>query len=165
MKAPICNVCLNSDILCMACKKRLDEGEVTQSDIEVSRIINEVGKTFNPLNEVEIKKVIEGKSISVIICKKGDGARLVGKNGVMIKKLSKLVGKPIRIVEESEDAKEFIENLIKPVPVLGMNVIYKPGKEILKIIIPKGRKIPMSKESFAEVINLTFGKDSIVKNE
>jgi transcription antitermination factor NusA-like protein len=149
----------------MACKKRLEGGEVTQSDIEVSRIINEVGKSFKPLNEVEIKKVIGGKNISVIICKKGDGARLVGKNGVMIKKLSKLLGKPIRIVEESEDVKEFVENLIKPIPVVGMNVIYKPEKEILKIIIPRGRKIPMSKESFAEVINLTFGKDSIVKNE
>ena len=165
MKAPICNVCLNSDILCMACKKRLEKGEVTQSDIEVSRIINEVGKTFKPLSEVEIKKVIEGKNIKVIICKKGDGARLVGKNGVMIKKLSKLVGKPIRIVEESGDVKEFIENLIKPVPVVGMNVIYRPGKEVLKVIIPRGRKIPMSKESFSEVISLTFGKDSLVKNE
>lgn len=165
MKAPLCNVCLNSDILCMACKKKKDEGRITDSDIRVSRVINEISKTFKPLKEVEIKKVIEGKNILVIICKKGDGARLVGKDGVMIKKLSKIIGKPLRVVEESEDVKEFVQNLVHPIPVIGLNIIYKPGNEVLKVIIPKGRKIPMSKESFAQVVNRVFGKDSIVRNE
>ncbi len=165
MKAPICEVCLNSDILCMACKKKLDEGKVTENDIKVSKIVNEIAKTFKPLDGIEIKKVIEGKNISVIVCKKGDGPRLVGKDGVMIKKLSKLLGKPLRVVEESEDVKEFVQNLIQPIPVIGLNIIYKPEKEVLKVIIPKGRKIPMSKESFAEVMNRMFGKDAIVANE
>ncbi len=165
MKAPLCNVCLNSDILCMACKKKLDEGKITESDIKVSKVINEISKTFKPLKEVEIKKVIEGEKISVIVCKKGDGARLVGKDGVMIKKLSKLVEKPLRVVEESEDVREFIQNLVNPIPVIGLNIIYKPEKEVLKVIIPRGRKIPMSKGSFAEVVNLMFGKDSVVMNE
>ncbi len=165
MKAPVCEVCLNSDILCMACKKKREEGKVTESDIRISKVINEVAKTFKPLNEVRIKKVIEGRNLAVIVCGKGDGARLVGKSGVMIKKLSKLVGKPLRVVEESEDVKEFVQNLINPVPVTGLNIIYKPEKEVLKVIIPKGRNIPMSKESFAEVVNQVFGKDSIVRNE
>ncbi|UCC91570.1 MAG: hypothetical protein JSV39_04660 [Candidatus Aenigmatarchaeota archaeon] len=165
MNAPVCEVCLNSDILCMACKKKREGGKVTDSDIRVSKVINEVAKTFKPLDEVRIKKVIEGRSLSVIVCGKGDGARLVGKSGVMIKKLSKLVGKPLRVVEESEDVKEFVQNLINPVPVTGLNIIYKPEKEVLKVIIPKGRKIPMSKESFAEVVNQMFRKDSIVRNE
>jgi transcription antitermination factor NusA-like protein len=165
MKVPICNVCLNSDILCMACKRKKDEGKVTESDIKISKVINEIAKTFRPLNEVEIKKVVEGKNISVLICRKGDGARLVGKDGVMIKKLSKLTGKTLRVVEESGDVKEFIQNLVNPVPVIGLNVIYKPGKEVLKIIIPRGRNIPMSKESFSEVVNHVFGKDSVVTSE
>ncbi|MEE9323445.1 MAG: hypothetical protein V3U72_02775 [Candidatus Aenigmarchaeota archaeon] len=165
MKAPICEVCLNSGILCMACKKKLEGGDITDSDIKVSKAINDIAKRFRPLNEIEIKKVIGGKSVLVIICKKGDGARLVGKEGVMIKKLSKLIGKPIRVVEESEDVKEFIQNLVSPVPVIGLNIIYKPEKEVLKVIIPRGRKIPMSKESFAEVVNRMFGKDSMVMSE
>jgi transcription antitermination factor NusA-like protein len=165
MKAPVCGVCLNSDILCMACKRKMEDGKITDSDIRVSKIINGVAKTFKPLDEVSIKKVIEGGNLAVIVCGRGDGARLVGKGGVMIKKLSKLVGKPLRVVEESEDVKEFIQNLINPVPVTGLNIIYRPEKEVLKVIIPKGRKIPMSKESFAEVVNQVFGKDSVVRNE
>ena len=165
MKAPLCNVCLNSDMLCMACKKKLDGGKITDSDINISKVVNEVAKTFKPLKEIEIKRVIDGERISVIICRKGDGARLVGKDGVMIKKLSKLVEKPLRVVEESEDVREFVQNHVNPIPVIGLNIIYKPEREVLKVIIPRGRKIPMSKGSFAEVVNLMFGKDSVVMNE
>ena len=82
MKAPICSVCLNSNILCTACKKKMEEGEVSDSDLKISRIINDVAKKFKPLGDVEIKKVFEGSNLAVIICKKGDGPRLVGKNGV-----------------------------------------------------------------------------------
>ena len=165
MKAPICEVCLNSGILCVACKRKLESGEITNSDIKVSRIVNKIAKKFRPLDEVEIKRVIEGEKMAAIICRKGDGPKLVGKDGVMIKRLSKLFGKPLRVVEESETVKEFIQNLIHPVPMIGLNVIYKPDKEILKVIIPRGEKIPASNRAFADVVKKVFGKDLIFSRE
>ena len=114
---------------------------------------------------MEIKRVIEGEKMAVIICRKGDGPKLVGKDGVMIKRLSKLFGKPLRVVEESETVKEFIQNLIHPVPMIGLNVIYKPDKEILKVIIPRGEKIPASSRAFADVVKKVFGKDLIFSRE
>jgi len=162
MKAPICGICLNSDMLCMACKKKLDGGEITESDIKFSRMVHDAAKNFRPLDEITINRVIEGKNIVVIICGKGDKARLIGKDGLMIKKLSKSAQKPIRVVEDTSDVKEFIQNLIYPVPLIGMNVIYSPEGEVLKIIIPNERDIPMPKTSFNEVIRLVFGKNAII---
>jgi transcription antitermination factor NusA-like protein len=165
MKSLICNVCLNSDILCAACKKRVEEGKLSGKEIKILKAINEVSKSFKPLGEVEITKIISGDRMSVIICRKGDGPRLVGKDGVMIKKLSRIVGNPLRVVEESMDEKEFIRNLISPVPLIGLNVVYEPGKEVLKVVIPRGRKIPMSRESFSKIVNQMFGKSAVVSNE
>jgi len=152
-------------MLCVACKKKLDRGEITESDVNISRMINEIAKTFRPLDDVTVKKVIDSDSIAVVVCNQGDCARLIGKDGAMIKKLSRLAKKSMRVVEESDDIKKFIQNLLYPVHVLGLNTIYKPEGEILKVIIQKGNRIPISKKSFAEIINLVFGKESIIENE
>ena len=165
MKAPICGICLNSGMLCPACKKKLDEGKITEGDIKFSRMVHDASKRFRPLDEVTINRVIEGKNMAVIICGKGDRARLIGKEGLMIKKLSKSAGKQIRVVEETNCMKEFIQNLIHPVPLIGINIIYAPEGEVLKIIIPRERGIPMPKTSFDEVIRLVFGKSAIILNE
>ena len=165
MKAPICGVCLNSDMLCMACKKKLDEGKITECDIKVSRLISKAAKTFRQLNEVTINKVIEGKNVVVVMCNKGDSSKLIGKEGVITKKLSRAAGKTVRIVEVSDDIKSFIQNLVHPVPVVGLNVLYHADREILKVIIPRDRGIPIPQASFAEIVRIVFGKDSVIVNE
>ncbi len=164
MKGPICNVCLNSDIMCISCKKKVESGDVKDIDITVLKTLNNISKEFKPLADVEIKKIVEGEKILVIVTKQGDGPRIIGKKGVMVKKISKLIGKPLRVVEDCSDVKEFIEKLITPIPIVGINVIYSPEGEILKVLIPRGRKIPMSKSSFGEIVNIMFSKKAIVAN-
>jgi len=165
MKAPICGICLNSNILCMACKKRLDSGEITEGEVRISRLISELAKGFGPLNEITVKKVIEGDNVSVVICNRGDGAKLIGKEGSVIKKLSRLAQKTIRVVEETDDMREFVQNLIYPVPVIGLNILYKPEREVMKIIIPKGRSLPLPEKAFAEIISAMFNKASMITHE
>ncbi len=165
MKAQICSICLNSDMLCMACKRKLDEGKITESDVKFSRMINEAAKSFRPLDGIAIKKVIENRDLAVIVCGRGDKSRLIGREGSMIRKLSKSAGKSIRVVEETSDMKEFIQDLISPVPVLGMNVLYANGNEVLKIMIPKDRSIPLPKASLVEIIRMVFGKNATIASE
>ena len=165
MKAPICSICLNSDMLCMACKKKLDSGAITEGDIRIARLINDVAKTFKPLGEVTLKKVIEGKNVVLVICGRGDVAKLIGKDGIMIKKLSKLAKKPLRVVEETGDIREAVKNLVYPVPLVRLNILYTSDGEMLKVVIPRGTNIPISKEAFAEIIRLMFGKTSVIANE
>jgi len=96
MKAPICGICLNSDILCMACKRKIDEGRVTENDVKISRLLHETAKNFRMLDDIEVKKVIDSKDILIIVCGKGDRPKLIGRDGSVIKKLLRTASKSIR---------------------------------------------------------------------
>ncbi|MBP2134602.1 N utilization substance protein A [Methanomicrobium sp. W14] len=50
----------------------------------------------------------------IYVIKKGDMGFAIGKDGVNIKKLQKILGKRIEMVEENSDIKGFIENIFKP---------------------------------------------------
>src|SRR3989344_6309223 len=45
----ICKVCLSSDILCAGCSRRLEDGKITKTDIDISRAIHKISreKDFN----------------------------------------------------------------------------------------------------------------------
>jgi|YelNatPaOPRAMG01_1025707.scaffolds.fasta_scaffold60122_1 transcription antitermination factor NusA-like protein len=165
MKAPICAVCLNSDILCVACEKKFREGKISESDVKISKIINELAKNFKSLEEVTIKKIVEVDDMGVIICKKGDASKIIGKGGIIIKKISKEAKKNFKVIEESENVKDFIKNLLQPIPVIRINVLYKPEGEVLKVIIPKGFNPPFKNETFAKLTKILFDKSSLIVKE
>jgi transcription antitermination factor NusA-like protein len=162
MKAPICGICLNSDMLCMACKKKLDEGDISELDVKASRIVHEAAKRFRQLENITIKKVLEGTNVMVMLCGSGDRSKIIGKEGVIINRLSKTIGKNVRVVEETPDFRKFVENLIYPVPLLGMNVVYSTEGEMLKVIISKNKNLTLPEASFREVIRLVFGKNAAI---
>jgi len=85
MKAPICNVCLKSDVLCSGCQEKLDEGEITELDIKISRILHELSNEYGSLRDSEIIKAIDTENVIVIVTAKGDGAKVVGKGGEIVK--------------------------------------------------------------------------------
>lgn len=165
MKMPICEVCLKSDILCKACREKVESGLVTASDIKISRTIYELSKIIRPLKDVDIKKILESPSVVVIICKKGDGPIIVGKDGVIVKKLSKKLEKIVKIVEEPKDKKDFLQKLLAPVPVLGINVVYTNDGEILKIKIPKGKKPSILAASISRITKEVFNQEVEIVNE
>ncbi len=165
MKARICAICINSDMLCMACKRKLDEGKISESDVRIARAVHALSKSFRTLEDVTVSRVIEAGDVAVLVCGKGDRARMIGREGLIINRLSRAAGKTLRVVEETDDVKEFVRGLIHPVPLIGLNVIYAPEGEVLRIIIPKGRDMPMPKASLDEVIGIVFGKKTIISNE
>ncbi len=166
MKAPICEICLNSDILCKVCQEKLDKRIINQSDIDISRAVYGLSKSLNILKDIEVKKVLETDNMAVIICKKGDASKLIGKDGVVARRLSKNIGKGIRVIEESNDLKEFIQNLIYPVPLLRINIVYLPDeKEVFKIVIPKEHKLQIDKATLSDLTYQMFGKESVVSKE
>lgn len=162
MDAPICNVCLTSDILCSACNKKLEEGRITDSDLRVSRAIKRAAREFKPLDRVGIEKVIEGRGIVIVKCRKGDAPLLIGKNGAMKRKLSRAIGKDMRVVEELDDVRGFVGDLIRPTPLLGVNIIYRPGGEMLRVIIPERSRPGIPAKAFSEAVEIVHGKRAVV---
>jgi len=160
MKAPICNVCLKSDDdLCRMCKEKLEENKITDTDIEVSRILYELSKEYASLKDSEIKKVFDTDNVVIIVTAEGDGAKVVGRSGEIVKEVASQVDKSIRVVERSEDDLETIKGLLSPAEVESVNTVFTPEGQSKKIVVSDEYqgKINITEEEFEEVINQVTG--------
>jgi len=134
MQTLICQQCLESDSLCDICKQRMAIDRITQIEVEVSRFLFNLSKKVKTLEDISIEKVINANTI-IIISGNGDGPRLVGKGGTIVKALAKKFGKSIRIIEKTKDYKQFIQCVIAPSTLKAVNTIYTPTGEKYKLRI------------------------------
>jgi len=154
MQAPICEVCLKSNILCSGCQEKLNSGKITQKDIEVSRYIYGLSERMRSIRDIKILKVVDCGTL-IIITDVGDAAKLVGKGGVVVKKIAKDFKKSIRILEEAPTFKDFVESLLSPAPISGINTLYKEDKEVYRVKIPSIQRnnVIISPEIFSQIIS------------
>jgi len=154
MKAPICNVCLKSDVLCSACKEKLENQEITELDIKVSRKLYELSEEYGSLRDSKIIKVHDTENVLVIVTGEDDGAKVVGKGGEIVKQIAEEIGKSIRVVEKASKDREIIQGLLSPAEIESINTVFKPSGESQKIVVDEEYegKINMSQEEFEEVI-------------
>lgn len=132
-------------------------------EIKMLRQLNKLLKDQKILERVEIKRAI-GKKILMIITRKGDVSRLVGKEGRTVKKLAKELNMPVRVIEESLDLKDFVNDVFFTVPILGINIVYKPEGKVYRVRIPKSErmKLPISSDVFVSISRSIFNVDAEV---
>lgn len=159
MQTLICEVCLKSDLLCALCQEKLEKGEINKVDIDISKFLFNLSNKVKSLRDVKIKKVIDS-GVLLIIAGIGDGAKLVGKKGYVVKALAKKFKKPIRVLEEATDFRKFVEDLISPSTLSGINTVYSSDGKSYKIRIPTTQKsrLTISPENFSEIIENIYNK-------
>ncbi|MDI6826239.1 MAG: hypothetical protein QMD36_03535 [Candidatus Aenigmarchaeota archaeon] len=160
MRFPICSVCLKSNILCNACAERVGNEEIKIDEIEMFRRLNEFLGDQRSLRDVEIKRAV-GRKILMIIVNKGDMSKLIGKDGRIVKKISKELERPVRIVEYMPDLNGFIREVFFNIPVIGINIVYKPEGKLYKIRVPESERtnLPISSEILASISRSLFHAD------
>lgn len=86
--------------------------------------------------------VIDNKNGRVIyIVNPGEMGRAIGKNGIVVKTLQRLVGKPVELVEYSEDPKTFIKNALEPKYVIDVRLTEKlDGSKIAVVVVDAKKK-------------------------
>lgn len=155
MKAPICDICLKSGILCLGCEDKLKRGVISELDVKIAKLLFELEEEHH-IRDVSFLKAVESRSLIVIIVGKGEIGNLIGKGGKTVKFLQKALKKKIRIIEDTEDKRKIIQDLLHPARVLGMNVLYLPsGEQKYKVRISKEdeRRIPTNVQSAEETIS------------
>lgn len=158
MQAPLCEVCLNSDILCGGCAAKLADGRLTQTEIDVSRFIHRLSDKIKSLQEARLLKVID-TDVLVVVAGKGDAAKLVGKGGAIVKALAKKYEKSIKVLEE-KDFRPFITELMQPLTISGFNTVYTPDGEVYRIRVPASQKQKqhVSEPALTNISQKLFGK-------
>src|SRR3989338_7293155 len=116
MKAPICSVCLQSNILCTSCSRSVTNGKISGSGVDIIRHIYGLSKSVKSLDSVTIEKIIDTESVIVIVCKNNDVADLVGKGGKITNDLRKKFGRQIKILSNTY-YKTMVPNLIFSPPL------------------------------------------------
>ena len=167
MNLNICEVCLKSEILCPACQTLIDDGKISELELSIKRFLHSVTAENPSVKSVRLVDIIESDGIVTIITQKGCAGKLIGKSGKFIKRLSKDLGKRIKVLEQGADLKSTVQNIIKPLTLLGLNVVYLPDGEKLKIRVPgqQLRHSPVRLEEIKKTLETVLKKDIEIHKE
>ncbi len=161
MHSKICDACIKSEVFCNSCQRKIDSGEVSKLELDVSKFLFGLKDRIKSLEEAKIIKVLDGHAI-IIITEKGSAAKIVGRQGSVVKLLAKHFNKPIRVVE-ADDAKKFIGNLVVPASAT-VSVAYANGAECYRIRILKSQKnrLPLEASEIKTAVKEIFNKSADV---
>ncbi len=158
MKFPICSVCLKNEILCKGCTQFTKEQNIPKKEIELYRKLYVLMKNEEHLKDVEIKRILSNKDFALIVTIRNDVSKIIGKNGITAKKLSKDLKKQIRVIADTFNIEEFSKEILFSTPILGINVVYTPNSEKYRIRIPSSERVllPISPEDFSQLASTIF---------
>ncbi|MFQ6136590.1 MAG: transcription elongation factor NusA [Candidatus Hydrothermarchaeales archaeon] len=168
MEVAICEICLKRGILCPGCEKRLKNGEITQLDVEIAKLLHSLTSTFRGLRNLRLKRSIGAGEMVILVTDPRDVGALIGKGGKIAKILSERLDKKVRVVGDSKDNLVIARDLISPARVLGVNVLYPPnGKERYKVRVSKkeASRLPSDDSTLEKILGELTGKDIIISLE
>ena len=84
---------------------------------------------FEQLTDVDVLDYVELDDLVVFMVRKGEVGKAVGKGGRKLSDLSQLLGgKRVKVVEHSEDLREFLINAMLPANVKDVEIVERDGK-------------------------------------
>lgn len=160
MKASICEVCLKNDMLCEGCSKKLENGEISEEAVEISRYLYSLKDEYPYIKDARIESIYSGEKVIVIVAAEEDVGKVVGKGGEIVKLLAKKWERAIRVVEMSEDVKKFSRNLLPDVKIYGVNRVFSPDEDYYKVVVSEDDKnrIMLKEDEFTELVEEITGE-------
>ena len=159
MKTPICDICLKSGILCPACRENVNDGVVSESDVDSLVKMKGVSEKIKTLQGIHIKRLMNVDDVMIIVCKRGDATRIIGRGGTIVKNLAGVLGKKVRVVEETDDPKIFLEMLVFPASVVSLGRVYRRSGDMMRMRVPAGTRLPIPMSTISKVFMKIFGKE------
>lgn len=158
MKTPICYFCAKSGVLCPRCQEKLDKGEITQADVEVSKWFIDHEAKNTQLKDYSILRTVKLPNMVIVMVSGGGNKTLLSK---VSKQLSDERRTSVRIVEKTSSIKRLLEQIVTPARVMGANTVWLPdGSWESTIKMPKSdmRKMPIDPRSAEEAIRILTGE-------
>ena len=152
---PACQTCLNSGFLCNSCQKKLNTGELTEFEIDLSKDLTKLEDevNFNFLKNVSFYKAIDYEDVVILVVGKKDKLRITQELLDWIKETYKI--EKIILIEETKKPRSAVESLISPCKLVSLNEIFLATGDIeFKAVIRKSElnNILFTKEELEELV-------------
>jgi transcription antitermination factor NusA-like protein len=154
MKTELCSFCLKSGMLCQKCSAKVKAGEITDLDLKIARHLLLMEEKYPSLQNVCFHKAVDANRTIALIVGHGDVARLLGYGGKIVKTLSEVTGKSVRVLENGADDRKFLEDLFTPLSILTINTIWLPdGTTETRVILrrKRGSQLPFDLAAIKEI--------------
>jgi transcription antitermination factor NusA-like protein len=140
LKTPICDFDAKTAILCTKCETRLRLGHLTDTDIEGAIKITKLAERNRDINKFTMTAASKVDK-DFIIALSGSDIITIRSNSALSKKFEDEFQSKVWFVQADATDKRFIENLLFPVNVLAVNMIWLPdGSKLTKAMISTSNK-------------------------
>ena len=135
MKTPICSFDAKTGILCSKCESKLKTGHLSVGDIEASIKLTRLAEKNNVIDKFTLVGAYKIEDKLILILPTADISTLRSDNE-LLNKIKKEFNNNVWFVESGATERRFIENLIFPIKISSINLVWLPdGNKITKIII------------------------------
>ena len=159
MRLPVCNFDIESDMLCPNCQAKLDRGEITGFDIQISKWLFEKEKQYPSLDDLTLRKAaIAGPNLILVVNK--NNKELLLAEDTLIQELTQEYGEPI-IVEGTPKLRRIVREFIAPANEVGVNSLWLPDgtKESIVMLREEDRdRIKYNKDELRIIISAIMGE-------
>lgn len=149
MTLPICDICAKTGVLCSTCESKLQEGKISELDVKLSGLLYELGKS-----EIGFERAIDTKNFIIVLTKKEDVGKIIGRGGDNIRFLSEKLEKQLRVIGTG-DLEDTIYDFVAPARITSINTVYRlDGSTIKRVRIDKKdkEKLRMDLEEIKKLI-------------
>jgi hypothetical protein len=159
MRLPVCNFDLESDMLCPNCQAKLDNGEITDFDLEFSKWLLEKEKDIPELESLNLKRAVKLENRIVLLVKK-KSKNLLESQEELLQEIRDRYGEII-IVEGKVKLRSIVRSFIQPAIEVGVNSLYLPDgtKESIVMLREEDReRIVYSTDELRSIISAIMGE-------
>jgi len=102
---------------------------------------------FQDLTRASVKDCIIDENRIIFLVKPGDMGLAIGRNGINIKRLKRLLGRNIEVVEWADNIEQLAKNALAPARVLNVKVLTTPSgkKKVLVTVDPQDKGVAIGK--------------------
>jgi len=123
---PACTTCVKSGFLCTSCQTKLDEGELTEFELDLAKDLLDLEATdpekFGYLKEVSFYKAIDFEDVVILVVGNKDKLRIAPELTRWIKKNYEI--DTLIYIEKTKKPRPVVEDLIAPSKLLSLNEIF-----------------------------------------
>lgn len=152
-KLPACTTCVQTGFLCTNCQDNLDNGIITQFELDLAKDLIELEEKFSYLKDISFFKAIDFEDVVILVVGKKDKLRITNELIDWIKdsyEIDKLI-----LIENTKKPRPVIEALIAPYKILSLNEIFLATGDVQfkAILFKKDQdKILFTKEELEDLI-------------